>query len=262
MVPKIALALGAGLLILALATGCGPLTGDADDGDVDEYVSEPAPIDEAEIIVRDSDPPGFELRFVAGIPSGCHEFEGYELSQVGSTINVTVTNLRIADPDAVCTMIYGMHEEIVDLGTDFDPGTEYTVDINDGAAVLKFTGDGQVLDQNDNDDATWPADGEHESVVAPIDGVELLIRESLPPQYALEITVGLPDACHSFESAEVARSGDTITVRVTNSRLTGDVACAQVYGQHVETVELGTDFEPGTEYTVHVNDETLTFTAQ
>jgi hypothetical protein len=100
-------------------------------------------------------------------------------------------------------------------------------------------------------------------VAAPIDDLELITRESFPPQYAIRVVSGLPNGCHKFNGHELSRDGTNITIRVTNRVPTDpNVVCTQVYGQHEEVVELGADFESGAQYTVHVNEKTLTFTAQ
>lgn len=99
---------------------------------------------------------------------------------------------------------------------------------------------------------------------APIDNLELIIRESFPPQYAVKITSGLPSGCHQFDKAvSEGWRGNTITIRVTNiAPDEPDVACDALY-RFVETVvELGTDFVPGQRYIVQVNDKSLRFTAQ
>lgn len=99
--------------------------------------------------------------------------------------------------------------------------------------------------------------------LAPIDDLELIVRESFPPQYALQVTSGLPSGCAEFHGATMERTGDTITVTVQNRMpASPDVACTMIYGTHEETVELGSDFVSGREYTVKVNDRDLTFTAQ
>jgi hypothetical protein len=90
-----------------------------------------APIDEADIVVRESFPPQYAVRVVSGLPSGCAEFEGYETARSGATITVKVTNTVPADPMAVCTAIYGMHEGTVELGSDFTSGITYLVTVND-----------------------------------------------------------------------------------------------------------------------------------
>lgn len=101
-------------------------------------------------------------------------------------------------------------------------------------------------------------------VDAPIDGIDIQVRETAPPTYAVAITSGLPSGCARFEAAEVvARSDAEITIRVTNRVPDSDeVACTMIYGMHESVVELGSDFVSGREYTVVVNGERVSFTAQ
>jgi len=87
----------------------------------------PAPIDEAELITRESFPPQYAVRVVVGITDGCHEFEAVEAVRSGTTIEIKATATTIDDPNAVCTQIYGTHEEIVELGSDFDKDVTYIV---------------------------------------------------------------------------------------------------------------------------------------
>lgn len=99
--------------------------------------------------------------------------------------------------------------------------------------------------------------------LAPIDALDLMIRESFPPQYALTIQSGLPSGCASYDRTEVTREGDVITVEVWNQVVNDPaVSCTMIYGIHQQVVELGTDFTSGVTYTVRVNGEELTFTAQ
>jgi hypothetical protein len=101
-------------------------------------------------------------------------------------------------------------------------------------------------------------------VDAPIDGLDILVRESFPPGYTLRILSGLPSGCAQFDRAEITgRSDATITVRVTNS-VPADptTACTAIYGTHESFLDLGTDFTSSTTYTVRVNDKTTTFVAQ
>ena len=107
------------------------------------------------------------------------------------------------------------------------------------------------------------APGETVSVRAPIDGVEVNIAESFPPQYFLLVRSGLPNGCARFESYEVSRDGDWIGVEVTNLMpADGTVVCTQIYGTTETSIALGSDFEPGRTYTIKVNDVTETLTAQ
>jgi hypothetical protein len=98
---------------------------------------EPAPIDDLELIIRESFPPQYALRIVSGLPSGCHQFDSVELERSDAMIRVTVMNLAPDDPGVACTAIYGQHEQVVELGTDFASGTTYRVSVNNRS--LEFT---------------------------------------------------------------------------------------------------------------------------
>ncbi len=124
-----------------LVVGCGDSADDSNGGGgslPDDRRIEMAPIDELEMIIRESAPPQYAVRVVSGLPNGCSEFNATEIvSRSGATISIDVTNTMPSDPNVVCTAIYGTHEEIVELGSDLASGTEYTVGVND--KELKFT---------------------------------------------------------------------------------------------------------------------------
>lgn len=93
---------------------------------------EDAPIDELDVLILESFPVQYNLRIVSGLPSGCHQFDKAGITgRSGSEITVRVTNTVPGDPNMACTMIYGMHESTVSLGSDFTAGTTYTVRVND-----------------------------------------------------------------------------------------------------------------------------------
>lgn len=100
--------------------------------------------------------------------------------------------------------------------------------------------------------------------LAPIDNLELIIRESFPPQYAIKITSGLPSGCHEFDRAVSEGWRDnTLTIRVTNIAPDDPaVACDTLYRFVDTVVELGTAFVPRERYTIQVNNKSLDFTAQ
>jgi hypothetical protein len=117
----------------------------------------------------------------------------------------------------------------------------------------------------DDDSPTPPPGGERREVEAPVESFDLLILESFPPQYNVEIVSGLPNGCHRFERYEVERDGSATDIKITvwNTIPVGDdIACDQSYGTHTGTATLGSDFESGTEYTLTVGDKTETFVAQ
>ncbi len=96
-----------------------------------------APIDAAEMIVRESFPPQYAVRVVSGLPSGCHTFDGAEVTRNGTEIAIAVWNRVPSDARIACTAIYGTHEEMVELGSDFRSGVVYHVAVND--RPLTFT---------------------------------------------------------------------------------------------------------------------------
>jgi hypothetical protein len=103
-----------------------------------------------------------------------------------------------------------------------------------------------------------PAPG-RQTVPAPIDDVQVVIRDSNPAQVTLNIKAGLPSGCAQRELHSVSRAGDTFTVRLLNSMPTGNVACTMIYGTYDLNLDLGRDFRAGGTYTVNVNDKTTTF---
>ena len=101
-------------------------------------------------------------------------------------------------------------------------------------------------------------------VDAPIESIDILVRESFPPAYTLHIVSGLPSGCAKFDKAVVLeRTGNKIAVRVTNTMPADpNTACTAIYGYKESNVDLGTNFTSGQTYTVGVNDRATTFTAQ
>jgi len=133
-----------------------------------------------------------------------------------------------------------------------------------GALALLAAACGDVDDASDGGVASPSPDAGRKIVPAPIDELVMIVRESAPPQYAVRVVSGLPDGCAEFNEAKIAgRTGTTIEIEVTNT-IPSDpsLICTAIYGTHEETIELGSDFDSGTEYVVKVNDEELKFTAQ
>ena len=92
-----------------------------------------SPIESVEVITTEETPPHYQLRVVSGMPkgSGCSQFNGYEIRRSGpNKIEVTITHHEVLDPDVVCTADYPIVETLVPLGTDLEPGLEYTVTVN------------------------------------------------------------------------------------------------------------------------------------
>ncbi len=124
------------------------------------------------------------------------------------------------------------------------------------SAPASQPGDDTTTIVNSGDPSDQQLDEEPGSmrVEAPIHEVLLITTPEDSPHYGLRITSGLPNSCNTYETIEVTRSGDQIIVKVYNQRLTGMVACAELYGFVEHETDLGRDFDPGVTYDVRVND--------
>jgi hypothetical protein len=89
-----------------------------------------APIEQAQVVTVQSNPPQYTVSVKAGLPSGCAKPAGYEVAAAGQAVRVQVFNSMPAG-NVICTQIYGIYDLTVPLGSDFDAGKTYTVDVND-----------------------------------------------------------------------------------------------------------------------------------
>jgi hypothetical protein len=107
-----------------------------------------------------------------------------------------------------------------------------------------------------------PSSSGRQEVPAPIDGLDVRVLESNPPQYMLSVRAGLPSGCAERNRHELQRAGEAITLTVLNWMPTGNPACTMIYGSYELNINLGSDFRRGTTYSVIVNDKRTTFVAQ
>ena len=87
---------------------------------------------------RAGSPTAYDLQVVSGLPkgSGCSQFNGYEIVRRDPHhIEVLVTHHENVEPDVVCTADFPIIETTVPLGSDFEPGEEYTVTVNSDVTV-------------------------------------------------------------------------------------------------------------------------------
>jgi hypothetical protein len=113
--------------------------------------------------------------------------------------------------------------------------------------ILPVTGCGS---SSDND--------EIEIKPAPIHELSVTFAKSLPPQVIVYIKGGLADSCTAFHELKTERSGNMVTITVTVQR-PRDAICAEVYGFFERYENLGSEFTPGENYTVNVNDKSTSF---
>ena len=137
------------------------------------------------------------------------------------------------------------------------PGGVVTSPPTDGVLIPPGAGDFPQIEPG-----VPEPDGDRKLNSPPIEGLDFVIREISPPQYVAQVTSALPDGCSRFAGYTVERDGTTITIEVWNSVPTGLVPCNMMYGYHPFSVELGSDFESGVEYTLVAGERELTFIAQ
>ena len=95
-----------------------------------------SPVEKVEVVALEGAPLQYEMRVVSGLPkgSGCSRFNGYEVRRSEpEKIDVSLTHHEVADPFVVCTADYPILETLIPLGSDFEPGKEYTVRVNSDA---------------------------------------------------------------------------------------------------------------------------------
>ena len=106
--------------------------------------------------------------------------------------------------------------------------------------------------------------GAYRKYLAPIEDEDIAIwaDNSSPPQYFLYVVSGEPSSCDHFDSYNVTRaSNTTVIVEIFNVYATLTGGCNAEYSYVEHTIPLGTDFVTSVNYTVEVNDVTVTFVA-
>ncbi len=195
------------------------------------------------------------VRFLQSTIEGCSRPGNESFEVDGAQIKVSLT--RMAPPPTPqgipCDEDLIELETIVRLGDQVAPGQTYRVTIN-GQATTAFT-----LPEPDFPFSVIEA--------SPVERVEVEILESYPVQYSLRVISGLPkgSSCSVFNGYEISRTESTvIEVTVTHHGVAeAEVPCTADYPIVETYIPLGSDFEPGAEYTVTVNSETTeTFVAQ
>ena len=94
-----------------------------------EVAEAPAPIDNVEVLVDDSDPPQVSLIVSSGLPNSCYDFDRYEVNQEGDQVTVSIFNIeKKAD---VCAQVYTSVEHNIPLGGEFDSSKTYALSVNE-----------------------------------------------------------------------------------------------------------------------------------
>ena len=154
-----------------------------------------SPIERVEVAVSESDLPEYSLQIVSRLPKGssCSRFNGYDIAYpAAGLVHVSVTHFEVTEM-MPCTADLPVVLTEVALGTDFMPGESYRVVVND-----------EVTNAFTARDPEGPKMVVKES---PVEGVELLILESFPPQYRLKVLSALPlgSSCSKFNGYDISR---------------------------------------------------------
>ncbi len=229
-----------------------------------EVVDEIAPIESVGILVLKSYPEQFVVQVISGIPSGCASFGRADVAREGTDIHISVYN-SVPAPEQLavmsCIAIYGIHEENVALGSDFERGVTYSVYVNDQPAETFTTGSAPV-------DGIPPIGAPDFSIEpAPVEAIEVIIGEDSRGSvtYYANVIIGLSNGCKEAVEPNMVQSGRNVfdvypVVKVPN----GDVACTDDYrleGVEVTFGAVGEELASCAVYTVNAGKESVTFQA-
>ena len=227
-----------------------------------EVVEALAPIESVEILVLESYPEQYVVQIISGIPGGCATFDRADVDRSGTDIRITVYNM-VPAPDQMiaCTAIYGIHDENVSLGSDFERGTVYSVYVNDQPAVTFETGSSPIQDDPPYSDPGFGI------IPAPVESIEIIIGEDSrgPVTYYGNVIIGLTNGCNEAVEPNVVQTSESVfevfpVVKVP----TGDVACTDDYrleGVEVTFGVVGEELVSCAVYTVNAGDKSTTFQA-
>ena len=240
-----------------------PIEGDPPPTDLGyEVVEAIAPIESVEILVLESYPEQYVVQIISGIPGGCVTFDRADVDRSGTDIRITVYNM-VPAPDQMiaCTEIYGIHEENVSLGSDFERGTVYSVYVNDQPAVTFETGSSPIENDPPYRDLGFGI------IPATVEAIEIIIGEDSRGSvtYYGNVIIGLTNGCNEAVDPNVVQTSESMfevfpVVKVP----TGDVACTDDYrleGVEVQFGAVGEELTACAVYTVKAGDKTETFQA-
>jgi len=124
---------------------------------------------------------------------------------------------------------------------------------------------GQLTLPQDNSSQALPESPQDaRRAIALFEGATMVVAESYPPQYFLQVKYGLPNGCARPGGHEVSRQGKSVALTVYyETPADPNILCTQNYRIGDLSIALGSDFTPGQGYEVVVNGKkALTFTAQ
>lgn len=233
-----------------------------------EVVEVLAPIESIQILVLESFPEQYVVQVISGLPNGCATYSRNEVVRDGNTINISVYNTVPAPDDLKrisCIAMYGLHDENIGLGSDFDRDTQYTVIVNERhagyfqagvAGTIPIEGDPPIGDALDF--VVEPA---------PVESLEIIIGEDSRwiTTYYASVVWGLTNGCkESLDPNVVHNRRQLFAIYPVVTSPTGEVACTDDYRTDSAQIELGVvgqDLVSCTVYTVTAGEQTTEFQA-
>ena len=194
----------------------------------------------------------FTATYLRPPESGCGELSSYGHEAAGEHIRLDI-NLMSAEG---CGEPSVAEELEFPIQFPFDPGSSYWV-IANGEQTNRFS----------LPEAGYPP---YTTIPSNIASVQWNVMESFPPQYSLLVVTEMPQGsgCSRFNGYDITRVDRyrfeiAMTHHVVDFEKAGNaIACTADVAIEETAIHLGSDFEPGQEYTVVVNTETVTIQAQ
>ena len=194
-----------------------------------------------------------------------HEFETPALAS-GAASGVTVDGTTIKLPDGSVSSVFWIappHFFLVDSVIALYVGDDVTVlSALLGVAGRSFAGSPidteKPLPEPTATPGSDPAPFPIPTQPAPIESVELAVLEIFPVQYVLYIVAGLENSCiepYGVQAVSFAGADgkNEIEVEVLNVVGPPGTVCAELYRTYQENINLGSNFESGSEWDVFVN---------
>lgn len=210
------------------------------------WVEVPAPVIWANLIPNEPEPL-LRVAYYQSTIEGCARPGNEELTLDGYDIVFRVTLMQPPPtPWAIpCDERVVELDTVGHIGTPLQRGQPYRVIVNDRETTT----------------FTLPRPGLRDTFIAesPIESAEVVAVGGAPAQYRLRVVSGLPrgSGCSQFNGYEIQRRESTrIEVGITHHEVADPlVACTADYPTVETLVPLGSDFESGVEYSVHVNGD-------
>lgn len=214
-------------------------------------------IDTAELLTLESFPPQFMLHLTGLIQNPCAGLR-VVVNDPDANNEIHVDVYSVYDLAVMCAQAQESFDVNIPLGS--LPEGEYRVLVNGEPVADVVSPQGSVDHLQATDELEIEVDdlideGEVNMIERPVQvqSTELVIRESMPPQYALHVVGTLPTPCHQLQT-EVSGpdANNRIEVRVY-ALVDPEIMCAQVIEPFETMVELGS-LNPG-RYQVLLNGE-------